>query len=203
VGHEGAQTAPGIDLYWLPLGAGGHCVSWNGRVYEALVARRERRARRSLFHAALEVRDDSARYVIEMGPVWNVTADDRGVVCEGPVGARWLGRWRWFRYEVRCWRDGCIPDADEAVGGPQPLSSDVGRSTQLLQLLPQVPDLTWGRDDQGLGEMWNSNSLVGWLLSSTGHDMREIVPPRGGRAPGWGAGLALTSRQQGTDARRA
>lgn len=23
-----------IDLYWLPLGAGGHSVRWNGRLYE-------------------------------------------------------------------------------------------------------------------------------------------------------------------------
>jgi hypothetical protein len=25
----------GVDLYWLPLGAGGHFVRLNGRVYEA------------------------------------------------------------------------------------------------------------------------------------------------------------------------
>ena len=35
----------GVDLYWLPLGAGGHFVRLNGRVYEALVARRDRRPR--------------------------------------------------------------------------------------------------------------------------------------------------------------
>ena len=28
-----------VDLYWLPLGAGGHCVRANGRVYEAVAAR--------------------------------------------------------------------------------------------------------------------------------------------------------------------
>jgi hypothetical protein len=33
-----------VDLYWIPLGAGGHCVRFNGKVYEALVAARERRA---------------------------------------------------------------------------------------------------------------------------------------------------------------
>jgi hypothetical protein len=26
----------GVDLYWLPLGAGGHFVRLNGRIYEAL-----------------------------------------------------------------------------------------------------------------------------------------------------------------------
>jgi hypothetical protein len=28
----------GVDLYWLPFGAGGHCVRLNGIVYEALAA---------------------------------------------------------------------------------------------------------------------------------------------------------------------
>ena len=28
-----------VDLYWLPLGAGGHFVRLNGRIYEALAAR--------------------------------------------------------------------------------------------------------------------------------------------------------------------
>lgn len=31
-----------IDLYWFPLGAGGHFVRLNGRIYEAVKARRER-----------------------------------------------------------------------------------------------------------------------------------------------------------------
>ncbi len=46
----------GVDLYWLPLGAGGHSVRFNGRVYEALVATVERRTRCDLYHSALEVR---------------------------------------------------------------------------------------------------------------------------------------------------
>ena len=28
-----------VDLYWLPLGAGGRCVRANGRIYEAVAAR--------------------------------------------------------------------------------------------------------------------------------------------------------------------
>ena len=58
--------------------------------------------------------------MIEMGPVWNTPDPQRGVVGEGPVGLRSLGRSRLFRYEVRCWRDGRIPDVDEAVDSPQP-----------------------------------------------------------------------------------
>ena len=29
----------GIDLYWLPLGAGGRSVRWNGRIFEWAAAR--------------------------------------------------------------------------------------------------------------------------------------------------------------------
>jgi hypothetical protein len=43
----------GVDLYWLPLGAGGHFVRLNGRVYEALAARLQRRPARDLYHSAL------------------------------------------------------------------------------------------------------------------------------------------------------
>jgi hypothetical protein len=82
-------AAPGPEnmvlLYWLPLGAGGHFVRWNGRLYEALTARREHRPARNLYHSALEVRLDGDRFVIEMAPVWAIRDADRGVVCEGPV----------------------------------------------------------------------------------------------------------------------
>jgi hypothetical protein len=38
--------------------------------------------------------------------------------------------------------------------------------------------------------MWNSNSVVAWLLERSGHDA-DLRPPGGGRAPGWAAGVAL------------
>jgi hypothetical protein len=111
------------------------------------------------------------------------------------VGTRALGRFRAFRYEVRCWPGGCIPDLDEAVGGPQRVSDDPYQVRALLHTIPQVPPLTWGRDELGTGDMWNSNSLVSWALASTAHDMRAIAPPRNGQAPGWLAGLRLAGRQ--------
>jgi hypothetical protein len=43
--------------------------------------------------------------------------------------------------------------------------------------------------------MWNSNSLISWLLARAGHDMATVRPPTRGRAPGWRAGLVLASRQ--------
>ena len=38
-----ASSESFVDLYWLPLGAGGHSVRWNGRVFEAVVSRLQRR----------------------------------------------------------------------------------------------------------------------------------------------------------------
>jgi len=183
-----------IELYWLPLGAGGHCVRWNGRVYERLAAIRQRRRPNDLCHSALLIRSRRTTYAVEMGPVWNVAATDRGVVCEGPVGAHILGRFRVFRYEVRCWPGGSIPDLAEAVGGAHRVSDDPAQVAAVLSVLPQVPPLTWGRDEQDTGDMWNSNSLVSWALASTGHDMQGIKPPPKSRAPGWRAGLCLADR---------
>ncbi len=184
-----------MDLVWLPLGAGGHVVRWNGRLYERLAAHREHRAPVDLYHAALMLRRGEITYAVEMGPVWNVPADDRGVVCEGPVAARWLGRFRAFRYEVRCWPGGLIPDIAEAVDSPLRISEDPKRVREVMRLLLLVPPLTWGRDETGAGEMWNSNSMVAWVLARSGHDMAVIGPPRRGRAPGWSAGLVLAERQ--------
>ena len=45
----------GVDLLWLPLGAGGRVVRWNGRVYEAVSARLHGRPVTDLYHSALRV----------------------------------------------------------------------------------------------------------------------------------------------------
>jgi hypothetical protein len=183
-----------IQLFWLPLGAGGRSVRWNGRVFEALAARHERRPAQDLYHSALAVRLGDERLVIEMAPAWSRAAADRGVVRTGPVGLRWLGRSVLFRYEVRLWRDGVIPDVDEAVGAPTCVDTDPARTRRLLMAVPEVPAPTWGRDELGLGEMWNSNSLVSWLIATSGHDVAGLHPPSAGRAPGWDAGLELANR---------
>jgi hypothetical protein len=188
------MTTTGVDLYWLPLGAGGRFVRANGRAYEALAAGVQRRARCDLYHSALEVRVAGERYVIEQAPVWNLKERERGVVAEGPVGAPWLGRFTAFRYEVRRWRNGVIPDRGEAVDSPRRLSSEPDRARELLDLVPRCPTATWGRDEQRAGEMWNSNSLISWLLARSGHDTSAIAPPAGGRAPGWRAGLVVAGR---------
>jgi hypothetical protein len=187
-----SRSSACVDLYWLPLGAGDntHFVRINGRLFEWGSARLQHRERQDLYHAALEVRTCAGRFVIEMAPVWSTDAPNRGVVCEGPVGMRWLGRSRLFRYEVRCWRDGVIPDVAEAVDSPRRLSSDLTRAERLLSQVPSFPTATWGRDPLRTGDMWNSNSLISWLLVRSGHDVDAVRPPAHGRAPGWAAGLA-------------
>lgn len=107
-----AQIDSAIDLYWLPLGAGGRFVRWNGRAYEALAALWERRRPQDLYHSALEVTRPEGRFVIEMTPIPDANGAERGVVAEGAVGSRLAARFRLFRYELRRWKGGAIPDVD-------------------------------------------------------------------------------------------
>jgi hypothetical protein len=185
----------GVDLYWLPLGAGGRSVRLNGKVFEAVVSRLERRGRCDLYHSALEVRAPDGRYVIEQAPAWRAH-EERGVVAEGAVGARALGGLPLFRYEIRCWRDGIIPDIGEAVESPRRLTDDPDCAQRLLELAPEIPTPVWGRDESCAGEMWNSNSTISWLVASSGLDVESIPLPRGGRAPGWRAGIEVARRRQ-------
>ena len=188
--------APHLDLYWLPLGAGGRSVRLNGRVFEACAARLAHRAPCDLYHSALEgALPDVGPFVVEMTPVGRGHRLKQGAVVEGPVGARWAGRLRIFRYEVRRWPGGVIPDLAEAVASPHRLTDDPVIVRRLWDRVPALPTPVWGRDELGTGEMWNSNSIVAWLLASSGHDAAAIATPRRGRAPGWSAGLIAASRR--------
>jgi hypothetical protein len=192
-----ATARASIELYWLPLGAGGWFVRGNGRIYEAVHALLERRRPLDLYHSALVVRVPEGRFVIE--DCWPIPDGDgaaaRGVVVEGPVGSRRIARWRLFRYEVRRWRDGAIADADEAVASPRLLSDDPLVARRLLDVVGCLPRPVWGRDELGTGEMWNSNSVIAWVLTRSGLPTDGIRPPTGGRAPGWTAGLVTARRQ--------
>ncbi len=190
-----AESEYGVDLYWLPLGAGGHSVKYNGRVFEAVCALLARRSRRDLYHSALVVQVPEGPFAIEMGPVLGGDGDVRGVVGEGAVGCRRAGQFRLFRYEVRCWRGGKIPDVAEAVDSPVRVIDDLDLARRLLDLTAQVPTPVWGRDELGAGEMWNSNSLTSWLLASCRLPAESMQAPRGGRAPGWDAGVVVAARR--------
>jgi len=183
-----------VDLYWLPLGAGGHFVRLNGRVFEAVAARVERRDACDLYHSALEVQVPEGRFVIEQAPIPDGNGRQRGVVAEGAVGSRWARRLRLFRYEVRRWEDGVIPDVGEAVESPRRLTDDSDLARRVLDVVRDVPTPVWGRDELDAGEMWNSNSVISWVIARSGVDPAPVQPPAGGRAPGWRAGLVVAQR---------
>lgn len=190
-------TPSSVDLYWIPLGAGTPIVQFSGRIFEAFAAWRQHRPRCDLYHAALILRTARGRLVVEQAPVPDDDTDSRGVVASGPVGSRLAGRFRVFRYEVRCWPDGVIPDLGFAVGSPVAVSDDPDTATRIVATLPQVPTLVWGRDEADTGDMWNSNSVISWVLTSSGIDLDRLQPPPGGRAPGWSAGSIVALRPHG------
>lgn len=141
-----------VDLYWIPLGAGGHSVRFNGRVFEAVETARQHRNRCDLYHAALVVELDADHYAIELAPSPDADEASRDVVATGAVGSRCLGRLRLFRCEVRCSHGGSIPDLGEAVGGPRRPTSDPGVARRLLDLVGAalvVPAATSGAVGDG------------------------------------------------------
>jgi hypothetical protein len=188
-----------VDLYWIPLGAGASVVRFSGKVYEAVAAAVGRRPRCDLFHSALEVCVPEGRFVIEQAPIPDGQGAERGVVAEGPVGVKALGHFRIFRYEIRRWRGGRIPDMRDARGSPVTVSRNLHQARCILELLPSIPTPVWGRDQLHAGEMWNSNSVVSWSLCRSGVDLSAVRPPPGGRAPGWHAGLVLAARALTTE----
>jgi hypothetical protein len=186
----------GIDLLWIPLGAGGRFVRFNGRVWEASQARRQKRQPLALYHSALELYLPRGRFVVENAwPIPDAQGPARGVVVEGPVFSERLARFRSFRYEVRCWASGVIYDAAYAVGGPQRVSNDAGAAQRVLDVLSLMPPRVWGRRVEGSDDMWNSNSTISWALTRSGIAASGIEPPAGGRAPGWGAGILIADRE--------
>lgn len=156
----------------------------------------QHRTPQELYHSALVAVVEGASVVIEMTPIPDSRGRiERGVVAEGAVGCRPAGRLRVFRYEIRRWSGGTIPDLADAVGSPVHLSSDAGLVDRALAMVPSVPTAVWGRDELGAGEMWNSNSVVAWVLTRIGLVQVAGHPPNHGRAPGWDAGVAVGTRQ--------
>jgi hypothetical protein len=187
-----------VDLYWLPLGAGGHSVRFNGIVYEAISSLIEHRPRCDVYHTALEIAVPSGLFAVEMTPIPNRRRWERGVVAQGAVGTKPAGRLQIFRYEIRRWRNGTIPDLDHAVFSPIRVTDDGAVATRILELLPSVPTPTWGRDELGTGEMWTCNSVISWVLAVAGIDTDAIPLPSRGRAPGWDAGITVARRRAPT-----
>jgi hypothetical protein len=168
----------------LPLGASGRSVRLNGIVYEGLIARLERRRAYELYHSALEVGVPDGRFVIEMTPVAGSDGAERDVVARGSCWYRLGGPVsRLFRYEVRRWRGGSISDIAEAVDSPR-VSDDLDQAQRVLEMVPSVPTLVWGRNQLKTGDMRNSNSLISWLLVHVGPDA-ESIRALSGRTDAW------------------
>jgi hypothetical protein len=179
-----------VDIFWLPLGAGGSSVvRFSGRLFEGVRSRIAHRSPLDIYHAALEVTVPAGRHVIELTPVPPAGSAERGVVAEGCVGSALVGRIRAFRYELRCWPGGSIPDSAWAVDGPRRITRDPSAAQAVLDRARQVPMAVWGRDEMGLGEMWTSNSVISWLVVLAGIPVGQAGPPSGGSAPGWDAGI--------------
>jgi hypothetical protein len=80
------------------------------------------------------------------------------------------------------------------VDSPRRLTDDPALARRVLDLVHRVPSPVWGRDELGAGDMWNSNSVVSWLVAASGLDVEAVPPPAGGRAPGWEAGVVAARR---------
>jgi hypothetical protein len=102
-----------VELYWIPLGAGGHSVRFNGKVYEAISARVARQPRCDIYHSALTIRVPDGFFTVEMTPVPNRRgAGTRcrrrgfgrypmgGTVPNPPLRGAVLARWRHPRSRV-------------------------------------------------------------------------------------------------------
>jgi hypothetical protein len=74
-----------------------------------------------------------------------------------------------------------VSRVDEAVASPQLLRDDPLVGRRLLDLVGSLPTSVWGRDELGTGEIWNSNSVIAWLLARGGLPADAIHPPAGGR----------------------
>lgn len=192
---------PYAALWWLPVGGGGHVVVHTSRWWEAMVARRDHRPPQPLFHTALEVFATGSRHLIEMTPAFRQHTDPHAIVATGPVGSPVLGCTRLFRYQVRCWENGVIADRAVAVDAPQRIALTTDSACAVLTHVHTVPTLTWGRDVFGIGDMWNSNSVISWLLCTAGIDASTIAPPAAGRAPGWASGIAAAAHPGHTQSR--
>ncbi len=184
------------DLYWLPVGAGtSRFQQASLRAWEAFEAARTRRPRMRLVHSALKLSHDGDPYTLELTPAF--LGEQPPPLATGPVGLRAAGRFRLFRYQLRCLPAATLPDEQWAVGDPVRLTGECASVRQILALGPGVPRHTWGRRPRGAGDMWTSDSVISWLLVQAGLDVSRAAPPPGTRAPGWSAGIEVAATGAG------
>jgi len=87
----------------------------------------------------------------------------------------------------------------EAVGEPQRVTTNRGAVRRMLGVVTTIPTPVWGRDELRAGEMWNSNSVIAWVIATAGVPTDVLQPPPHGRAPGWFSGLEVARRSGAYD----
>ena len=173
-----------VDLYWIPLGAGAHVVRISGKLFEAVSALVARRPRCDLYHSALVITLPEGHFMIEQAPVPDLHGERRGVVAEGPVGMRWLGRFRIFRYEIRSLARG--HHSRHQSGDRQ--SGQDHRRRRGRQTNPH--DVAFDTDTRvgprRVRHRRNVELELGCLLGPGAQRgrIRDVHPPLNGRAPG-------------------
>ena len=169
----------------------------NGKVFEAVAAWLDRRDRRDLYHSALEVQRAGG------------TVRDRAGAGAGERRRRARRRRRGRRRQHAAARPlprssatrsgagatGCIPDVGEAVESPRRLSDDPDCARRLLELVPAGADARLGprRAGRRRDVELELDSSPG-SSRAAGSTSRRSRRPRGGRAPGWQAGIVIARR---------
>jgi hypothetical protein len=196
-----AAAQASIELYWLPLGAGGWFVRLNGRIYEAIHALLERRRPLDLYHTALQVRLPEGRFVIEnCWPIPDADGAARGVVVQGPSpAAGWRASACFARGAPVAGRDNCRrrrggrkPPAPEPRPTPGASPPRPGR----LSAQPGVGPRRAG-DGRDVELQFGDFVAAGSERSPDGCDRSPGRRPRAGMAGGPGHGR----RQQRSDER--
>jgi hypothetical protein len=161
--------------------------------WERLRALKAGRSPRELLHVALEVQlDSSTKFVIELVPAgFGPARTSTGVVGNGPILSRALGWMRMFQYEIRRWKNGVVEAKDKSTRPPSTYVITRDQALQIIDGASRAPRHPWGQDVLGNGDMWNSNSLVSFVLVSAGMDPAAIEPPASADWPGWDTGVAL------------
>lgn len=104
---EGISRLTGVNLYWIPLGAGDHIVRVSGKLYEAFKGISERRPRAALYHSASEITLPGDRFHHRVGAYLGSPRTRTGCRSGRPVGGRAPG-----------WNAGLIVAARQAGQSP-------------------------------------------------------------------------------------
>ena len=185
VSFDGGSHA---ELHWIPVGAGTRFQRRSLLLYEWVAARLSHRRALTLVHAGVTGALGGQPFTLELMPAPG-GPNLRGEVT-GPVGAKWAGRLRLFRYQVCLLEKAELPDQRWAVSPPLLLTDDSATVTKIQEFSRRVPAYTWGRRRRGHPEMWTSDSALSWILAMAGVEDQSIAPPPESRAPGWYAGIA-------------